>query len=780
MTKREWLARIGLWKGLSGWLLASSLAAAAWGQDTGGLEGTVTTLEGQPAAGAVVRIIDLRRETEADADGAFRWEGLRPGDYLVEARTAGRGHGIARAAVRAGEVSRIEIRITPEVHTDEIVVSASPILRSRLELAQPTNVLDGEDLLAAVQPSLGETLEQEAGIGSTYFGPGASRPIIRGLGGDRVRTLEGGIGTLDVSAVSPDHAVSLEPLQAERIEVLRGPATLLYGSSAVGGAVNVFDGRIPDYRASKPVSGTVDLVGSSVADERTGSLKLDGGGGDWAWRLGALVRDTDDYEIPGAAEVEGLDEHAEEEEEGDEHAEEGDFGILSNSDIRSEQGHVGATRFFGDKGFLGVSVSGFETEYGVPGGGEHGEHDEEGEEHEEEGEEEGDGIRIDMRQRRVDLNSELTQPFGAFRGLRTRVGLVDYEHDELEPSGEVGTTFFNDAWEARVDLVQKDRGPLSGSLGLQVGISELEAVGAEAFIPPTDTETLALFAFEEVTKGRVSVQFGGRFETQDTTTTAPDLPDRDFDGLSASLGIVGRPTDAWALGGSLSRAVKMPSGEELYAFGPHFATQVFEIGDPDLDEEVSVGVDLFVRRTAGRLTAELHVFRNDFSDYTFQTFTGEEEDGLPVTLFSQADAEFTGAELTATLELWERGDRHLDVDFLGDVVRAELDDGGDLPRIPPGRLGLGLSYQSSHWLARAEVRDVDDQDRVADNELPTEGYTLVNAHVGYRFVLGNQLLDVMLRGRNLGDETARNHVSFLKDRVPLPGRDIGLAIRYSF
>jgi iron complex outermembrane receptor protein len=512
-----------------------------------------------------------------------------------------------------------------------------------------------------------------------------------------------------------------------------------------------------------------------VADERTGSLKLDGGGGAWAWSLGALVRDTDDYEIPGAAEAEGLHEEEEGEEE---HEEEGDFGVLANSDIRSGQGHLGVTRFFGDKGFFGVAVSGFETDYGVPGGAHEHEHEEEGEEHEEEGEE--GGIRIDMRQRRVDLNGEITRPLGAFRGLRTRFGIVDYEHDEVEPGGEVGTTFFNEAWEGRLELVQKERGSLSGSVGLQLGVSDLEAVGAEAFIPPVESESLAVFAFEEIAKGRLTYQFGGRFERQETTTSAADLPDRDFDGVSASLGVVGRVTDGWALGGSLSRAVKMPAGEELYAFGPHFATRVFEVGDPDLEEEVSVGVDLFVRRTAGRLTGELHVFRNDFADYIFQTFTGEEEDDLPVTRFAQADAGFTGAELTATLELWEKADHHLDLDFLADLVRAELDDGGDLPRIPPSRLGLGISYRSSSWLARVEVRDADDQDRVAENETPTDGYTLVNAHVGYRFILGNQLLDVMLRGRNLGDETARNHVSFLKDSVPLPGRDIGLAIRYSF
>jgi len=781
------------------------------------LEGVVLSENGGSVSSVVVRILDLRRETITDAEGAFRFDQVPEGSYVIEARGLDTGHAVQRIVVGDQSVP-VELQLLDEVHQDEIVVTASPHSRSQLELAQPTTVLDGEQLIANLESTLGETLDNQAGITSSYFGPGASRPIIRGLGGDRVRTLESGIGSLDASTSSPDHAVSVDPGTAQRLEVVRGPATLLYGSSAIGGVVNVLDGRIPEYRASKPLSGQIALQAGSVSDERMGSASLNGGGGNWAWSLGVVNRETDEYEIPGAAEVEGLDEHEEdehEEEEGeeheeegeeheeegehdeDEHEEEGDFGILSNSDIDSSSGRFGASYFFGDRGFLGVSVSGFDTNYGLSGGehGEHGEHgdehDEDGEEHEEEGEEheeeegeheegEEDGVRIDMEQRRIDLRGEILNQGGALRGVRFRAGLVDYEHDEIEGNGEVGTTFFNDAWEGRLEFVQRERGGHSGSFGAQMKIRDLEAIGEEAFIPQAESTNIGIFTFQEIERGRTSYQFGARYENQETDTSDPTLPDRSFDGISGSIGVVGMPDGDWSVGGTLSRAVKMPSGEELYSNGAHFATGLFEIGDANLSEESSLGLDLFVRKNTGRLTGEIHLFRNDFSDYIFQAFAGEEEDELPVTIWSQADAEFVGAELQATLELVDDGTNHLDLEFTGDMVRAEFNDGANLPRIPPMRLGLGLHYHRGPFRASASVREVDDQDRVFDEELPTDGYTMVNATLGYRWLFSTGAFDLMVRGRNLTDEDARNHASFLKDTVPLPGRDIRVDARWSF
>lgn len=771
-------------------ILAGPQLAAAQSTETTDqaiVQGRVVNAEGEAVAGADVSMSKLRRASRTDDRGAFRFDGVPAGSYLLEVASQRHGAWAGEVTVAARDDVDIEVVLEHVTHREQILVTASGFERGQLDLATPTNVLTGDELQVSLQPTLGETLAAEPGVNSTYFGPGASRPIVRGLGGDRVRMLEGGLDVGDVSSASPDHNVSTEPAHAERIEVLRGPATLLYGSSAIGGVVNVIDGLIPSVQTDRLLSGQVDVRTATVNDEVMGSLSLGGEGGEWGWHVQALRRDTEDYEIPGFAEVSGLEEDHEHEgdehEEGEDHTEEEEheeeFGSLANSDLETTSVGAGVSRFF-DRGFVGVSVSGYDSDYGVPGGGhEHGHEHEAGEEEGEEHAEEEEGIRIDMQRRRADLRAESTREFGVFQGLKARLGVVDYEHDEVEASGEIGTTFVNDAYEARLELVQGAGERHSGSWGLQASSRELEAIGDEAFIPKTDSLNLALFTFQELTAGDFLYQFGARFENQDND--AVGQPSRSFSGASASAGVVWEFSDDWALAGSLARSVKFPSGEELYTFGPHFATQAFEIGNPDLEEETSVGLDLSLRRTAGRVTGEITLFRNDFSDYISPAFTGEEEDELPVLAYSQADAEFTGAEVQATIELWRGGHGHLDLDLFADSVRAELTDSGEpLPRIPPRRIGGGLHFHSDRWTARAQVTDVDDQDRLGENETPTAGYTMVNASVGYRVFTDRVVYDLLLAGRNLTDEDARNHVSFLKDSVPLPSRDLSLALKVSF
>lgn len=738
----------------------------------GTITGRVTTAEGEPVPGAEVFLAELRRRATTAEDGSFRFDAVPPGEYLLEASSERLGSSVQRVSVTAGATADAPLTLDLLFHRDEIVVTASPDARSRYELAQATSVLAEEELARRLQPTLGETLNREPGVTSTFFGQGASRPVIRGLGGDRIRILEGGLGTGDASTTSPDHAVSVDPLAAERIEVLRGPATLLYGSSAVGGVVNVIDNRIPEEVPSERIGGKVELRGGTVADERSASAVLQGGAGRVAWHLDLLKREADDYEIPGFAESKALRD-AEEGEGGEE--EEEVFGLLPNSAIETEGGTVGAS-YVADKGFFGISAGGLDSLYGIPGH----HHHHEGEEGEEEA-----AVRVDLEQRRWDLRGGITQPFGIFRGVNLRLGATDYEHRELEGE-EIGTVFTNESWEGRLELLQRKTGTLSGSFGLQALSRDFSAVGEEAFVPPTQTDGWAAFGFQELTRGDWRFQLGGRYETQDVSAEPSaitgDIRDRSFDGLSGSLGAVWQPRENdWSLGLSLARSTKLPNAEELFSNGPHIATSAFEVGDPNLGKETSLGFDVTLRKTSGKLNAELTLFENRFDGFIFEQATGEEEDGLAVFRFVQRDAEFRGAELDAVLQLFHAEPHHLDLELGADFVRAELRDTGEpLPRIPSERFRLGFHYRNSRIDAQVEGIRVGDQDRVAANETRTEGYTMLNATLGYRFFTERAVFDVLLRGTNLTDEEARNHVSFLKDLVPMPGRDFSLSVRTTF
>ena len=755
------VARVVLVLGVLLRLSSAGLSA----EETGSIVGQVSPPHEHAFTLATAAITELGLRVEVADDGSFRFESVRAGEHLVEVRVPTLGSSVGMVEVVAGREVFLQIDITPGSHFEEVVVSAPGVARDALDMATPVVSLSGQELQLRTESSLGETLANEPGVSSTFFGPGASRPIIRGLSGDRVRVLEGGIGSGDASGVSADHAVTTDPSQAERIEVLRGPATLLYGSSAIGGAVNVIDGRIPNSRASRKLEGSVDLRAGTVSDQRSGAFDLKGGAGSWAWHLDAFSRQADDYEVPGFARVDADPaEQAPEDPAGEE-----PFGFVPSSDLEARGARAGVTRFFGASGFFGASFSGFDSDYGIPNGGE-------SEEEEDQGLGEA-GVRIDMEQERIDLRGELQEPFGIFRAAKFRLGATDYEHVELEGEEE-GTFFFNDFLETRFELVQKRRGGSTGTIGLQYSDRDLEALGEEAFIPRSLTDRWAVFTFQELVAGSLRWQFGGRYEAQDNEGLGVGL--RSHDGVSASVGLVHDLTNTWSIGGSLARSVKLPAAEELFSNGPHAASQSFEIGDPDLREESGRGLDLSLRRSEGKLTGELTLFQQDFSDFIFQSFTGEMEEGFPVALYSQSDARFSGVEIKGRVELLERDGNHLHVEIVGDLVDAALAGGEHLPRIPPLRLGGGIHYHSERWSGMTEVRWVDAQTSVAVNETPTEGYTMLNASVGYRLLFEKQILDLLLRGRNLTNEEARSHTSFLKDFAPLPGRDLRLSLRVWF
>jgi iron complex outermembrane receptor protein len=659
------------------------------------------------------------------------------------------------------------------LHLDNFVVTASPLARAADEISAPTSVLAADALARRQQGTLGETLAGLPGVDSTYFGPGASRPVIRGLGGDRIRVLTGGIGTLDASVVSPDHAVSLDPLLIERVEVVRGPAALLYGGGAIGGVVNVIDGRIPETLPAGPVTGRFEVRGDTVADERTAAGVLAGAAGKFAWRLDGFRRETRDIDIPDFAETAALRAGHDEHEEAAPA-----YGTLPNSATDTSGAAFGLS-YINGQGHLGFSYRGFDSLYGVPG---HEHHPEAGAAvaaatH---GEEPG-GVRLDLRQRRWDVHGEWLAPVGLLRAARFQLGLADYAHTELEGDG-IGTHFTNQAHEGRLELLHKKLGDVEGALGWQFARSDFAAAGAEAFMPPSVTRTQAVFVYEELVRGDWTAQAGARVERQQITPeAAAGLPARRHTGNTFTAGLIWRVSPGGSFAFSASANERAPNAQELYADGPHAGTGAYELGDPSLGVEKSRGLDLSYRHRRGAVTGELSLFLNRFDGYIFEEATGAEVDGLPVFAFVQRDAQLYGAEAELVFHLHEAKGSLADFRVFADSVRAtNTSDDTALPRTTPVRFGAGFDWQRGPWSASAEWRRVQAQDHLAPGETATAAYDLVGVGGTWRFEAGRAHGELFVRGSNLLDETARVHASFLKDVAPLPGRNFTAGVRLSF
>lgn len=699
---------------------------------------------------------------------------------------------------------------------DQIIVTASPLERTVAETIINTSVISGEELQRRMENSIGETLRREPGVSSTYFGPGASRPVIRGLGGDRIRVLDAGIGSIDASATSPDHAVAVEPATAEKIDIVRGSAMLLYGSSAAGGVVNVFNGRIPSEEPEGGVDGALRIGGSTVDEgiEASGGFDLklgDFGGAALIFHGDGFYRDAEDYDIPGYAESEAFraaeeaeeEEHDDDDDDHDHEEEEEAFGTLENSAYESKGGSAGLSIVF-DNGFFGISGTAIDTAYGVPGGHEHAheeeEHDDEDEDHDEEehGEEEEGGVTIDLRQRRFDLNGEIEGDFALFQKAKVRFGYADYEHAEIEPSGEVGTLFTNEGWEGRFELVDKPfaafGGEVNGALGVQYRKRDFEADGEEAFVPPTTSNQLGLFALKELSIGQWRFELGGRYEHTKHEVEPSDFPamyddfvvadgfEREFNGFSVSGGVGYQVSDNLFIGANGFRTERAPSTEELFANGPHLATNAFEVGDPTFDEEVATGVEATARFGTERFKFSVSGYYTSYEDFIYEADTGGEEDELPVYQFFANDAEFLGFEAQASGELFRAGPFDIHADASVDYIKATIDVTGNdnLPRIPPLSGIVGLEARSQFADLRAELEYAGSQNDVTAFELPTDGYEVFNVFLTLRPFVNQPNVSMRLSGNNLTDEEVRLHTSFLKDLAPLPGRNVKFSIRGEF
>ncbi|MDR6093781.1 TonB-dependent receptor [Stenotrophomonas sp. SORGH_AS_0321] len=688
----------------------------------------------------------------------------------------------------------------------EVKVTASPLQGDAESLARPVEVLAGERLDEAKAGTLGDTVAKLPGVQSSYFGPGVGRPIIRGQEGPRVAVLSNGVGNMDASTVSADHATSIEPFLADQIEVLKGPATLLFGSGAIGGAVNVVDGRIASELPARPLSGRAEVRGNSVNDERSGMFRLDGVNGNWVLHVDGLVRNGDDYRIPGYAVVDALEEHDHAHAGGD--ADEPRRGTLDNSSIRTRAGGVGAT-WLGDGGFFGLSAGTYRTNYGIPNGahvhadGDDHDHDHD---HDHGGEEEGGDehdVRIDMVQNRFDFKGGIYNPTSFLKNVTLRAGYTDYEHTELE-AGTPATRFTNQGIEGRLEAVQNEIAGWNGAFGLQFGNSDFGAKGEEAFVPDTTTENLGLFVLQEKQFGPFKLELGARHDQVKLDPTG-DYQRRKFDATNLSAAGIWTLNDAVDLRFGVDSSERAPTNEELYAAGAHIATRSIELGDAQLKTERGQRIELGIHTHSERLDFSASVYQTKFKDFIYLADTGVVED-LPVRLWAQQDATFKGAEAEALVHLFEGNAGDWDLRVFGDYVKAELDgsgsrsvdiavphgdhnhnytvdlaNGGYLPRISPARVGADLRWAKDGWRASVGAVRYSSQKDTAQNEEPTRGYTLVDAHVAYRWDRSDSnSYEVFVDGSNLTNREVRPHTSLLRDYAPLPGRGVAFGIRAYF
>lgn len=664
-----------------------------------------------------------------------------------------------RIAVAAMLIS--QAALAQQSKTEEVVVTSTALRENPLDVAQPTDVVAGDTLRRQIASSIGETLSKELGMSSTYFGPTASRPVIRGLGGYRVQTLQDGLASLDVSGLSQDHAVTVESVVAQQIEVIKGPAALLYGSGASGGLVNVVTNRIPMNVAKEPFGGAFEVRGDTAAEERTGALAIDGGSGMFAFHADYFDRETDDVEIPDFAQSKALRRAL----VADGEEPDGVRGHLANSESESSGGALGGS-LIGDAARGGLSFSRYESKYGIPG------------------EEEA---FIDMKQDRVDAKGEWDLQ-GVFTALHLSGSYNDYTHTEFEAPGEPGTVFNQKAYDTRFTVDNELGSGWRGTTGLQYVDIDFEALGDEAFVPPAVTRQISVFAFEERHFDSWTLELGGRAEQQKIELDAgTGLPDYDGTAVSLSAGAVWKFADDNALALNLTSTQRNPQPTELYANPdvPHVAAQRFETGDPNLDKEKAITADLSLRRAGEGIQWTVSAYYNDYSDYIYENPTGvflptEEGETFQVFQYLQGDATFHGFEAEVLFPLLESGDQRLDLRLASDYVRGELDNGGDLPQIPPLRFGGGLQYQQGEWHLGMDAFYYDQQDKIAVNELPTDSFTLVDLDASYRMPVGASHLFLFLRGTNLLDEDARQHSSPLKDIAPLPGRSWHLGARAEF
>jgi iron complex outermembrane receptor protein len=712
----------------------------------------VNSLSGEAIPAAVVTIEELRRQATSSADGSFSFAAVPVGTYHLIVRAD--GYSSRRMEVQATAIAAaMEIPVDPELHFEEIL-SVSADARSQFDAFQPTSVLAGQELTKQLGTSLGATLENQTGVTTRSFGPAPARPVIRGLDGDRVLILQDGQRMGDLSSQSGDHGITVNPAAASRIEVVRGPATLLYGANAIGGLVNVITNDIPTARVTG-ASGNVTLDLGTVANEAGGAADLLVGNGTVALHAGGGGRTSGDVGTPE--------------------------GEVLNSQSRSGFGNVGLS-WTGTKSYLGASYGYDDTKYGIPVV-------------------EDGGIQLTPRRHSFSIRGGGQNLSGAFDAVRATFSARRYAHEELEGSA-VGTAFSNDTSEFEIMGAHRALGRVKGSVGGWFLERAFDAVGAEALSPAVDQRSAAAFIYEEVTWPHVTVQFGGRV---DHTRYQPfNEAARPFMTGSGSVGLLLRPAaadDRITVAVSVARAARTPALEELFFYGTHTGNFAFEVGNPGLDPEHALGVDVSLRWRSPRASGELTYFRNDIRNFVFRRvmtadelqqrlgefdgrFPGRDiaDEGIddvefPIVEQIGADSVLQGLEAHTDLQLSSRVLAEVGFDYVRGTVKET---GGYLPRIPPVRVRGGLRYQYNAFQTGGDIVVAARQDRLSDGETATDGYGLLKLYAAYSFESRGAVNTITARLDNATNQLYRNHLSLIKAFVPEMGRGFRLLYNVKF
>lgn len=689
-----------------------------------------------PLPGVTVTLEERGTFAVTDENGAFVL--AVPPSGVVHVRANAPGFLPVRREVTIGpDIAALEIVMQDDLHYAE-AVTVGPGPRDPFVSYQPTSVLSGQELDLKTDSSLGGLLKNEPGVSERSLGPGPSRPIIRGQDGDRVLILQNSQRTGDLSSQSGDHGVTINPAAATQVEVVRGPATLLYGANAIGGLVNVISNQIPTTPVTR-MTGNTQLDLASNGGQASGAGDLTIGNGTWAMNLGASARRSGDYKTPE--------------------------GSVENTQSQSVFGTIGVSRTTQDA-YLGAGVQLDDTEYGVPVI-------------------EGGEITLTPRRQVYGVRGEVRNLNGLFSSARGSLSYHRYRHDELHGS-EVGTEFRNDLFDLDFRAMHKPAGRITGTVGASGYVRSFEAIGEEALSPPVDQHVFSAFSYQEAAWSHVTLQFGGRFDRA-SYSPGGGLRPREFNNASFSVGSLFRPSERSTIAASFARAARNPALEELYFHGLHSGNFSFEIGNQDLESEVAYGLDVSYRVRLPRVSAEVTYFNNTIDNYIFRSPVSEEEyearfgglpdgghdghdhgDELPIIEFLGRDARLQGVEAHADVELTQG--LHLELGV--DTVRGSLRDTGEpLPRVPPVRFIGGLQYHRNAWQVGTQVVSALDQDRVYDTETPTSGYTTLRLFGAYSLQAGRLLHTFSARFDNVTNELYRNHLSLVKDLVPEMGRN---------